>query len=152
MFKKKNKTINTISSMAKDALGRGGGRACVATHAGGCKHYGILDLHPMDHWNFVYYTREGEWLSDKCCISCQSKAIMLKMDKGTKVYLRYCEMGLKSLKYDKDGDEDEKDMYENHHCLLVLCVPCWNMKVLEHENMATSASPNEQRCYSARRK
>ena len=55
---KKKHTTNEVLSIAKEALGRGGGRACIATHGNGCRHYGILDLHPIDS---KFYILHEEW-------------------------------------------------------------------------------------------
>src|SRR4051812_46536425 len=55
---------NTISTMAQEALKRGGGRACKATHRNGCRHFGLLDLKEMDSKTFMHYCKFGNWLND----------------------------------------------------------------------------------------
>lgn len=119
--------------MAKEALERGGGKACKATHNNGCRHYGILDLRPMDSKNYSYYSKCGGWLQDKCCINCCIDTKDMTADKYTRNYLHYCEMGLKSIKYNLDGTNNEKKYFMDHDCNTILCVPCWNSKVLVHE-------------------
>ena len=143
---------NLVSNMAKEALGRGGGRACVATHANGCRHYGILDLLAMDNKNYLYYIKNGGWLRNKICIKCNVKAIDMPMDKGTKCYLRYCEMGLKGAKYNKNGTIDEKAFFEDHDCNMVLCVACWNKRVEQHEKeVKEKLGVNRKRCSARKR-
>ena len=82
--KNKSNTTNNISIESKMALLRGNGRACVATHANGCRHYGILDLGAMDSKNFLYYNKTGGWLNGKCCCNCRLDVNEMKMDKATK--------------------------------------------------------------------
>src|SRR5688500_16359631 len=112
-----------MSNMAKEALERGGGKACSASHGGDCRHYGILDLRPMDRSSFLYYSKDGGWLKDKHCMSCHENVKDMQMNKGAKSFLRYCEMGLKSAKLDQNGEAEEKALYEDHNCLMILCVP-----------------------------
>ena len=149
---KKVKEKNTISTMAKEALERGGGRACKATHGKGCRHYGVLDLRGMDTKTYLYYAKEGGWIYNKSCNSCRKDTKDMTMDKGSRYYLRYCEMGLKGLKYNINGCLDERDLFEDHNCDMLLCVQCWNMKVLEHEeDVKGGVGASSRRC-SARKK
>ena len=62
---KNKREDNYVSNMAKEALERGGGKACLATHGGGCRHYGILDFRSMERNYFLYYSKEGGWLNKK---------------------------------------------------------------------------------------
>lgn len=142
----------TISTMAKQALERGGGRACVATHANGCRHFGILDLRGMDAKTFAYYTKEGEWLYNKLCLTCHIPTVDMCMDKVTKCFLHYCEMGLKGTKYNGNGSCDEKEIFEDHNCNMVLCVECWNNKVMAHEQEVKEKIGVTARRCSARKK
>ena len=61
----KKRDGNYVSNIAKEALERGGGKASSATHGGGCRHYGILDLCSMERNYFLYYSKEGGWLNKK---------------------------------------------------------------------------------------
>ena len=82
--------VDSISTFAKEALERGGGRACVATHGTGCRHYGILDMKLLDRQNFLYYSKKGGWLEGKYCLNCNVLTNDMCMDKVSKSYLRYC--------------------------------------------------------------
>jgi len=107
----------------------------VASHGNGCRHYGILDLSTMDSKNYLYYSKPGCWLEGKTCCNCQLGIKDMTMDKATKCFLRYCEMGLKGSRYNENGNKDDKELFLDHHCDMVLCVKCWNIKVSEHEKM-----------------
>lgn len=150
--KRVNKELE-ISTMAKEALERGGGRACVATHENGCRHYGILDLHGMDAKTYGYYTREGEWLNIKKCCGCQLNTKDMTLDKGSKYFVRYCEMGLKGYKYSMKGDNAKTSFFEDHNCDMILCIKCWNRKVEDHEKEIKEkvGGTTKKRC-SARKK
>ena len=130
---KKIKLVNTVSTLAKEALERGGGCACLATHDNGCCHYGILDLREMDQKTFNYYSKEGGLLENKFCVACELHTKDMCIDKGTKSYLQYCKMGLKSIKYCMYENEDEKAYFDNHDCKMILCIACWNERVISHE-------------------
>jgi len=151
-FKKTIYHQDTISQVAKEALGRGGGRACMSTHANGCRHYGILDLHGMDPKNYSYYSKEGGWLYGKECKSCQLSINKMDMDKISKFYLFYCEMGLKGYKYNKNGNDSERDIFLDHSCDMVLCVKCRDKIVDQHETEIKSViGGNSRRCSSRKR-
>ena len=141
-----------ISLIAKEALERGGGRACVATHGNGCRHYGILDLSAMNSKNYMFYSKPGFWLDGKTCMVCKIDTKDMALDKVTKCYLRYCEMGLKGSKYNADGNQDDMKSYLDHNCSMVLCVKCWNSKVLEHEQEIKAKFGVVSNCVSARKK
>ena len=57
------------------------------------------------------------------------------MDKASKCFLRYCEMGLKGLCFNENGDKNDKDLFLDHYCEMVLCVECWNIKFNEREKV-----------------
>ena len=150
--KQMNTQPNFISDIAMEALQRGGGRACVASHAGGCRHYGILDLYPMDTRTYAFYVKKNGWLTNKCCTVCQQTTSEMSIDKVTKTLLRYCEMGLKSIKLNRDGDEDKKQMFIDHDCNMIMCVPCWNLKVLDYENeIMKMTGSRSKRCSNRKR-
>ena len=130
---KKGIMTDLISTIAKEALQRGNGRACVATHGSGCRHYGIWDLYPMDAKTFSFYSKNKGWLDDKKCIECHMDTKDMVMDKVSKIYMRYCEMGLKSYKYNKNGNDEEKAAYNDHDCNMILCVPCYDGKLTAYE-------------------
>ena len=150
---RKKKIKDTISSLAKQALDRGGGKACVATHSGGCRHYGILDLQAMDSKNYLFYTKPGGWLNGKSCIDCQLCINKMLLDKCTKTYLQYFDMGLKGIKFNRHGDADKQNSYNDHHCETILCISCWNKKVNNFENtVSTSVNGDQLKRRSARNK
>ena len=141
-----------MSICAKEALERGGGRACIATHANGCRHLGILDLYPMDLKTYTYYMKPGGWLFDKACNDCQSGVGTMVVDKVTKNLLRYCEMGLKLVRFNKMGEKDDKESFNDHDCSMVLCIPCWNKKVMLHEKeIKDKLGIQYQRCSARKR-
>lgn len=143
--------VDSISTFAKEALERGGGRACVATHGTGCRHYGILDMKSLDRQNFLYYSKKGGWLEGKYCLNCNVLTNDMCMDKVSKSYLRYCEMGLKSTKYVMRRSEDEIVAFEDHDCNMVLCIPCWNQKVLDYEHTSDNMNNTGRRSVRTRR-
>ena len=69
----------------------------------------------------------------KCCKLCNLVTNNMKMDKSSKSYMRYCEMGLKSIKYISKSSEDEIVSLEDHDCDMILCMPCWNQEVRNYE-------------------
>jgi len=148
----KKRDGNYVSNIAKEALERGGGKASSATHGGGCRHYGILDLCSMERNYFLYYSKEGGWLNKKSCVSCGICVTKMKLDKGTKSLLRYCEMGLKSAKINRDGEKEDKEFFDDHNCSMVLCVPCWNNKVAIHDSTVIDKQGNLSRRCSSRKK
>lgn len=113
-----------ISNESKMALMRGGGQACVASHGNGCCHYGILDLAAMDSKNYTFYSKPGCWLEGKTCCSCHLEIENLIMYKATKCFLQYCEMGLKGSQYNEHGNEEDKKLFMDHYCDMVLCIKC----------------------------
>ena len=149
---KKGIICNSISNFAKEALGRGGGRACVATHGHGCCHFGILDLRGMDPKTYFYYSKDGAWLTDKVCMACKHGVQDLTQDKSTKNYLMYCEMGLKLLKFNRNGNEDEKISFDDHTCDMVLCVSCWNKQVVIYDQEVKDKLGLNTRQCSSRKK
>jgi len=150
--KRKKQRENDISDLARNALLRGGGRACKATHLGGCRHYGILDLYPMDSKNHLYYSKHESWLTGKACIDCGMAVDNMKLDKGTKTYLRYCEMGLASAKFNKNGTNEEQEMYLDHECNTLLCIPCWNIRIDAYEQKVKNLEGNRLTRCSTRNK
>lgn len=147
---KSNVSLNSVSTMARLALKRGGGRACIATHGSGCRHFGILDLHPMDRTNFLFYLKDDGWLNGKQCLNCGKNTNDITMDKSTKTYLRYCEMGLRSMKYKKNGNEEETALFNDHCCNMILCILCWNTKNTEYEMKLNLDNGNLKRRCSVR--
>lgn len=148
----KKDAINSISDVAKEALGRGGGKACVATHGHGCCHFGLLDLRGMDQKTFCYYSKDGAWLAGLVCISCDHKVKEFTQDKSTKNFVMYCEMGLKSFKMNKNGNDEEKKLFEDHYCDMVLCVSCWNKKVIVYDQeVKDKLGLNSRRCSSRKK-
>src|SRR5688500_2516889 len=101
---------DSISSFVKEALGRGRGQACVATHGGGCRHCSLVDLKSLERQNFLYYSKSGGWLDGKSCFHCKLVPKDMIYDKVSKAYMRYCEMGLKSLKYVSKRTESDLEM------------------------------------------
>src|SRR5687768_7655242 len=85
-IKPKKKIAHSISLVAKQALERGGGRACKATHGGGCRHFGILDLKALDKANFLFYLKKGGWLENKDCLHCGTVTKDMKLDKLLKSF------------------------------------------------------------------
>jgi len=149
---KKYNTMDKVSNIAKEALKRGGGKACVATHGMGCRHYGILDLKPMDGKNYHFYTKNGGWLDGKVCVDCNNKTASMIMDKGSKSFVRYCEMGLKGMRFNRNGSEDDINSYQDHHCNTILCISCWNTKVEEYEQQVKELKGKTTLRSSARHK
>ena len=76
----------------------------------------------------------------------------MKMDKVTKIYLRYCEMGLISEKYNKIGIELEREANMDCNCNTVLCIPCWNKKVTLHEKDMKERLGTQSKHCSARKR
>lgn len=88
----------------------------------------------MNKTNFIYYSCDGGWLQNKCCVDCGVATSDMIVDWITKFYLYYCEMGLKSARYDKDQSVEEKEMFDNHECSMILCVKCRNVRFVNHSN------------------
>jgi len=151
-IKRQKTEIHTVSTIAREALERGGGRACKATHGSGCRHYGILDLKEMDAPTYSFYSKNGGWLDEKVCVVCRMGTNVMKLDKGSRSVLRYCGMGLKSVRYNRNGDPDETEIFEDHDCSMILCIPCWNSKVVMHETEIKLKSGNTERRSSARKR
>ena len=150
-LRKKKDNVNSISIIAREALARGGGKACLASHGNGCRHYGILDLRRMDTKTYAFYSKDGGWLQNKFCISCKKNTKEMVMDKITKSYLIYCEMGLKSRLYSGYTCDEEKNIFDDHNCDMILCVPCWNTKVDIYEQECLQKMGNRSKRCSARK-
>jgi len=76
----------------------------------------------------------------------------MDMDKISKFYLFYCEMGLKGYKYNKNGSEREREIFLDHSCDMVLCVKCQEEKVDQHETEIKSViGGTSRRCSSRKR-
>lgn len=133
-------------------MGRGGGRACVANHKNGCRHYGVLDLNEMDQKTYLFYLKDGGWLTNKSCTGCNLSTKEICVDKITKTVVRYCEMGLKSIKFVENGPHENKIFFDDHDCDMILCISCWNKKVLFHEQQVVEETGIVSRRVSARKK
>ena len=149
---KKKKVLDTISTDAWLALEQGGGRACVASHEGGCRHFGIMDLKPMHKTNYSFYIQEGQWLNGKQCGDCLVGSDSVTMEKGSGIMVYYCEMGLGARKYNKEGDLGDKSRYLDHECLLVLCTKCWHNRVEAYETIVNKNLGNKLTCASSRKR
>ena len=138
--------------MSKLALERGGGRAQKATHGNGCRHYGILELKAMNGSNYKFYSKNDGWLVGKKCIGCDKSTSCMTLDKHTDSFLMYCEMGLKSMKIKKNDNSTEMESFLDHDCNMILCITCYKVKVVEHEqHMTVDKCGRSKRC-SARKK
>lgn len=75
----------------------------------------------------------------------------MRLDKSSKTYLRYCEMGLKSRKNNKNGDSDEQNIFADLYCTMVMCIPSWNNKIAEKDQVKEQCGARAIR-FSARKK
>lgn len=149
---KKRRSNNELSTMAKLALERGGRHAVKATHGSGCRHYGILDLRVMDSNNFKFYLRNNGWLVGKSCIECEKDTSLMTLDKITDSFLMHCEMELKSPKIRKHANATEMESFNDHDCVMILCIVCWKIKVLDHERQMTEIKSGQLKRCSAWKK
>ena len=76
----------------------------------------------------------------------------MTLDKGSKTYLRYCEMGLKLMRIYKNGELENREAFLDHDCDLILCISCWNKMVLLHEQEVREKLGIQSKRCSARKK
>jgi hypothetical protein len=105
-----------------------------------------MDLNSMSELkDFNHYNKINFWLHGKICLGpghdkkCYKKMTKedMKPEKGSNIRLFYCDMGIKAEQYKKNGTDEEKILYEDHECSMVLCTECKNIR--QEEYMSTSA-------------
>jgi hypothetical protein len=128
---KHEKLRGVVSNEAQQALVRGNGRALVATHGFGCKHYGIRDMPIMDTTqDYKHYIQPGFWLHGKCCVDCKTEATDLKPNRVVNGFImNYCRMGVSCEQLDPQESEEMKQDYESRECDFIVCLTCKNKRL-----------------------
>ena len=61
-------------------------------------------------------------------------------------------MGIIFEKYNKNGNESERDAYMDRNCNTVFCIPCWNKNVTLHDkDMKEKFGIQSKHCSSRKR-
>jgi hypothetical protein len=138
MREKPKKTKGIISKEAQQALVRGNGRAIVASHGFGCRHYGIRDLPIMDTMqDYRHYIKPGMWLDGKRCVDCRTPATDLKPNRILNGYImNYCRMGVSCEVLNPEESEEAKEDFESRKCEFLICLMCKNKRLNEYEGVA----------------
>jgi hypothetical protein len=143
---------NMVSEEVQEALTRGGGKAHKKKHGYGCRHYGVMDLNSMSELkDFNHYNKINFWLHGKICLGpghdkkCSKKMTKedMKPEKGSNIRLFYCDMGIRAEQYKEKSTDEEKIIYEDHECSMVLCTECKNIR--QEEYMSVSAKKETRR-------
>lgn len=97
----------------------------------GCKHYGLMDLIPLDKAHLTWFVADNGWLDKKPCTDCNqmdkehpdynNRVLEMKqlLTKGNREFGVYCNCGPRAHKMKAN---DETKPYFT--CEMVLCPPC----------------------------
>ena len=118
-------------------FGKGRGKAHKKIHEYGCRHYRVMDLKDMSTLrDFYHYNSKDCWLVGKRClgpgnnVTCtiQMNKEDMEPEKGSNIRLYYCDMGIRAANYMQQRTEEERKLYNDHKCNMVLCHQCRNVR------------------------